>query len=97
MRQKCEERMQGKKYGIGASQSDMDYAGIDDYKTIIVAGNNWDKVFSAIFIDKKIVEVYFEFLNRVRVAVAHLRPIRQIHFRMYETTVDWLEDTIERN
>ena len=70
---------------------------MDDYKTIIVYGENWPLVFRAIFIEKKIVEVRFESLNRVRVPVAHIRPICNNHFRLYMGDVAWLEDIMEQN
>lgn len=96
VRTDCEQRKKDKEKPGEAGHHPINYAYVDNYKTIIVKRDNWDTVFQAAFGDRTKVEASFSWVAKVRDAIAHTRPIADDDYRMFAASAYWLQSAIDR-
>ena len=72
----CESRKQKREQDtFAARRHPIEYAYVDDYRSIIVRTDNWDDVFSRVFGRKIEVEPCFLWANQGRVDIGHSRML----------------------
>jgi len=92
----CEQRKKDKEKPGEVDHHPINYAYVDNYKTIIIKRDNWDTVFAAVLNGKIKVEASFSWVANVRDAVAHARPIADDDYKMFVASASWLQSAIDK-
>lgn len=92
----CEGRKRDKEKPHGPSHDPISYAHVHDLKVMIVRKDNWREVFQAYFIDKKQIELMFDWVSAVRDSVAHYRPIDDMEYQQFLVAANVIRRGIDR-
>lgn len=92
----CEQRKQQKERPLEPGHHPIHYAFVDNYKDMILKGDNWRAVFEAVFGNRIEVEAHFMQVQRVRVAIAHPRPLSDDEYLFFTASAKWLQIAINR-
>lgn len=87
----CQERKLEKENPHEAKYHPIYYAYVHDYEKIIIRKDNWDPVFSKIFVAKNELIVSFSWVANVRDSIAHIRPVSDDEYLMFIAGARWIQ------
>lgn len=94
VRRECAERKQARETPFGYRHHPIAYCYVDDLKSIIIRGDNWEQAFQPLFGNKGQVEAIFLWISPVRTDIAHPRPIPDVEYQEFVVAVNWLQRRI---
>jgi hypothetical protein len=96
VRTACDTRKAEKEKVGGPNRPPLEYAYIDDYRAIVLRGDNWRDVFEKIFEQRVLAEACFLWCTRPRQDIAHVRALGNRAYNEFVWGARWLIAAVER-
>lgn len=96
VRTECEDRKRREEKPFEAGQHPIHYTYLGHCKDIIMRGDNWKQCFSAVFEKKTEFEVFIDWVQKVRPAIGHPRPISDDAYLLFTASARWIQIAIDR-